>query len=31
MQEPHQGILLLGDDFPELDVQTTHGPPWQSG
>ena len=26
MQEPHQGIPLLGDDFPELDVQTTHGP-----
>ena len=26
MQESHQGLPLLGDDFPELNVQTTHGP-----
>jgi len=26
MQESHPNMPLLGDDFPELEVQTTHGP-----
>ncbi len=26
MEEQRSGMPLLGEDFPELSVQTTHGP-----